>query len=99
PFLVQRRSIFEMKRYCGSFGTELLTASRKPGRSGRGLAVLNRELVCEGGNRRFTVVVLDMDRTEIPVYGRQKPGAYDGHFEPTRYHPLLLFNGQGDWWR
>ena len=61
--------------------------------------MLNRELVCEGGNRRFTVVVLDMDRTEIPVYGRQKPGAYDGHFEPTRYHPLLLFNGQGDWWR
>ncbi len=41
------------------------------------------------------MVVLDMDRTEIPVYGRQKTGAYDGHFEPTCYHPLLLLNGQG----
>ena len=40
-----------------------------------------------------------MDSTEIPVYGRQKPGAYDGHFESTCYHPLLLLNGQGDWWR
>jgi hypothetical protein len=41
-------------------------------------------------------VVLDMDSTEIPVYGRQEQGAYNGHFETTCYHPLLLFNGQGD---
>jgi len=37
-----------------------------------------------------------MDSTEIPVYGRQEQGAYNGHFESTCYHPLLLFNGEGD---
>jgi len=40
--------------------------------------------------------VLDMDSTEIPVYGQQENSAYYGHFESTCYHPLLLFNRQGD---
>ncbi|MGO9062027.1 MAG: IS1380 family transposase [Candidatus Binataceae bacterium] len=76
-----------------SFETELLTqAENLPG-----LAALNRELVAKGevidSPRR---VVLDMDSTEIPVYGRQEQGAYNGHFESTCYHPLLLFNGEGD---
>jgi hypothetical protein len=37
-----------------------------------------------------------MDSTEIPVYGRQEHSAYNGHFESTCYHPLLLFNREGD---
>lgn len=37
-----------------------------------------------------------MDGTEIPVYGEQEQSAYNGHFETTCYHPLLLFNGEGD---
>jgi len=37
-----------------------------------------------------------MDSTEIPVYGRQEQSAYNGHFESTCYHPLLLFNYEGD---
>ena len=37
-----------------------------------------------------------MDSTEIPVYGRQEGSAYNGHFESTCYHPLLLFNREGD---
>jgi Transposase DDE domain group 1 len=41
-------------------------------------------------------VVLDMDTTEIPVYGDQEHSAYNGHFESTCYHPLLLFNEGGD---
>jgi hypothetical protein len=41
-------------------------------------------------------VVLDMDLTEIPVYGEQENSAYNGHFESTCYHPLLLFNRKGD---
>jgi Transposase DDE domain group 1 len=41
-------------------------------------------------------VVLDMDSTEIPVYGQQEQSAYNGHFESTCYHPLLLFNREGD---
>jgi hypothetical protein len=40
--------------------------------------------------------VLDMDSTEIPVYGQQEQSAYNGHFESTCYHPPLLFNREGD---
>ena len=41
-------------------------------------------------------IVLDMDSTEIPVYGEQEQSAYNGHFESTCFHPLLLFNRDGD---
>ncbi len=40
--------------------------------------------------------VLDTDSTEIPVYGEQEQSAYNGHFRSTCYHPLLLFNREGD---
>jgi Transposase DDE domain group 1 len=30
------------------------------------------------------------------VYGEQENSAYNGHFESTCYHPLLLFNREGD---
>jgi hypothetical protein len=30
------------------------------------------------------------------VHGQQEGSAYNGHFESTCYHPLLLFNGEGD---
>jgi hypothetical protein len=33
-----------------------------------------------------------MDSTEIPVYGAQEQSTYNGHFESTCFHPLLLFN-------
>ena len=36
-----------------------------------------------------------MDSTEVPVYGQQAQSAYNGHFELTCYHPLLLFNREG----
>jgi hypothetical protein len=62
-----------------------------------GLARINRELIgrveaVDSPQR----VVLDMDSTEIPVYGQQEQSAYNGHFESTCYHPLLLFNREGD---
>jgi hypothetical protein len=41
-------------------------------------------------------VVLDMDSTEIPVHGQQEHSAYNGHFQSTCYHPLLLFSREGD---
>src|SRR5712691_10839983 len=76
-----------------SFETEVLTQEENLA----GLAALNRELIARGeaidSPRR---VVLDMDSTEIPVYGRQEQSAYNGHFESTCYHPLLLFNCEGD---
>jgi DDE family transposase len=40
--------------------------------------------------------VLDMDSTDIPVYGEQEQSAYNGHFESTCYHPLLLFNRESN---
>ena len=39
---------------------------------------------------------VDMDSTESPVHGQQEGSAYNGHFESTCYHPLLLFNQHGD---
>jgi Transposase DDE domain group 1 len=76
-----------------SFETEVLTQEENLA----GLAALNRELVARAeaidSPRR---VVLDMDSTEIPVYGEQEQSAYNGHFESTCYHPLLLFNREGD---
>ena len=76
-----------------SFETELLTQADNLA----GLAALNRELTARAETidspRR---VVLDMDSTEIPVYGQQEQSAYNGHFESTCYHPLLLFNREGD---
>jgi Transposase DDE domain group 1 len=38
-----------------------------------------------------------MDSTEIPVHGEQENSTYNGHFESTCYHPLLLFNREGDY--
>ena len=62
-----------------------------------GLARINRELIGKAeavdSPQR---VVLDMDSTEIPVYGEQEQSVYNGHFESTCYHPLLLFNRDGD---
>jgi hypothetical protein len=76
-----------------SFETEVLTQEENLA----GLAALNRGLIAKAeaidSCRR---VVLDMDSTEIPVYGEQEQSAYNGHFESTCYHPLLLFNREGD---
>ena len=30
------------------------------------------------------------------IYGEQEHSAYNGHFESTCYHPLLLCNEEGD---
>jgi Transposase DDE domain group 1 len=76
-----------------SFETEVLTQEENLA----GLTALNRELIGKAEaidlSRR---VVLDMDSTELPVNGEQEQSAYNGHFESTCYHPLLLFNREGD---
>ena len=74
-----------------SFETELLTQAENLA----GLAVLNRELV-PGKPSLHAAGGAGLDSTEIPVYGRREQGAYNGHFESTCHHPLLLFNGHGD---
>ena len=76
-----------------SFETELLTQEENL----CGLAAINRELIARAeaidSPQR---VVLDMDSTEIPVYGQQEQSTYNKYYESTCYHPLLLFNGEGD---
>jgi hypothetical protein len=76
-----------------TFETEMLAEEE----NFAGLARLNRELVgraeaIDSGDR----TILDLDSTEVPVYGEQEQSAYNGHFESTCYHPLLLFNREGD---
>jgi len=76
-----------------TFETEMLAEEE----NFAGLGRLNRALIgkaetMDSGYRR----VLDMDSTEIPVYGEQEQSAYNGHFESTCYHPLLLFSREGD---
>jgi len=76
-----------------SFETELLADEENV----VGLAAINRELIGKAeAMDSLQRVVLDMDSTEIPVYGQQEGSAYNGHFESTCYHPLLLFNREGD---
>jgi hypothetical protein len=58
-----------------SFETEVLTQEETLA----GLAAINRELIARvealKSSRR---VVLDLDSTEIPVYGQQEQSAYNG---------------------
>jgi len=62
-----------------------------------GLRRINREMIAKAEAVNTPQrLVLDMDSTEIPVYGEQEQSAYNGHFESTCYHPLLLFNRGGD---
>jgi hypothetical protein len=61
------------------------------------LARINRELIAKAeaidAQQR---VVLDTDSSEIPVYSQQENGACNGHFESTCFHPLLVFNREGE---
>jgi hypothetical protein len=62
-----------------------------------GLAAINRELISKAETIDSPQrVVLDMDSTEMPVYGQRENNAFNGHFESTCFHPLLLFNREGD---
>jgi DDE family transposase len=62
-----------------------------------GLARLNRELMGKAESLGSPYrTVLDMDSTEIPVCGEQEQSAYNADFESTGFHPLLLFNREGD---
>jgi Transposase DDE domain group 1 len=41
-------------------------------------------------------LILDMDSSVSETYGQQEGSAYNGHFECMCYHPLFLFNQDGD---
>ena len=63
----------------------------------QGLSRLNTDLVQHDAalppTRRVT---LDIDSSESPVHGAQEQSAYNGHFESVCYHPLFVFNHDGD---
>jgi hypothetical protein len=76
-----------------TFETEMLAEEE----NFAGLARINRELIGKAEAIQWHYrTILDLDSTEIPVYGEQEQSAYNGHFESTCYHPLLLFNREGD---
>jgi hypothetical protein len=41
-------------------------------------------------------VLLDLDGTADPTYGKQEGTAYHGYFRQHMYHPLLVFDGDTD---
>jgi hypothetical protein len=76
-----------------SFETGMLAEEENlAGLAGLNLALIGRAEAMDAGER----AILDMDSTEIPVYGQQEQSAYNGRFEFTCYHPLLLFDRKGD---
>jgi hypothetical protein len=76
-----------------TFETEMLAEEE----NFAGLARINRDLIARAEAMDSPQrVVLDMDSTEIQVYGQQEQSAYNGHFESTCYHPLLLFSREGN---
>jgi hypothetical protein len=76
-----------------TFETEMLAEEE----NFAGLAKLNRALIGRAGAMDSGYrTILDMDSTEVAVYGEQEQSAYNGYFESTCFHPLLLFNGEGD---
>ena len=75
-----------------SFETEVLARDENLA----GLEAINRGLIAQAETIESPQrVVLDMDSTEIPVYGQQEQSAYNGHFESTCYHPLAVVQPRG----
>jgi hypothetical protein len=75
------------------FETDVLAEDRNY----QGLTRLNADLVQHPATRsRSRRVTLDIDSSESPVHGTQEQSAYNGHFESVCYHPLFVFNPEGD---
>lgn len=77
----------------GRFETEILTQTRNL------KALINQtgKWVDEVHQRTsIKEIVLDMDSSDSPTFGKQEGSAYNGHFGYTCYHPLFVFNQFGD---
>jgi hypothetical protein len=64
--------------------------------TGNPLAVNTAVVQREAMRRPTRRVILDIDSSESPVHGAQEQSAYNGHFESVCYHPLFVFNQEGD---
>jgi len=77
----------------GRFETEILTQ----GRNLQCLMNLSGQWVDKVHQRKpIKEIILDMDSSDSPTYGKQKGLAYNGHFGYNCYHPLFIFNQFGD---
>jgi hypothetical protein len=79
------------------FETDVLAEERNY----QGLTRLNANLIQHAAARSHSRrVTLDIDSSESPVHGTQdgtqEQSAYNGHFESVCYHPLFVFNPEGD---
>jgi len=77
----------------GRFETEILTQPQNL------KALINQpgKWVDEVHQRKSTKeIILDMDSSDSPTFGKQEGSAYNGHFGYTCYHPLFVFNQFGD---
>jgi hypothetical protein len=75
------------------FETEVLAEERNYDGLTRVNADLIQHVAARSPSRRVT---LDIDSSESPVHGAQEQSAYNGHFESVCYHPLFVFNREGD---
>ncbi len=77
----------------GRFETEVMTA----GKNLAALRTMPGQWVDLIRRRRPTNrLVLDMDSSVSETYGQQEGSAYNGHFGCECYHPLFIFNQDGD---
>jgi hypothetical protein len=42
-------------------------------------------------------LIIDLDSTEDPAYGKQEGVAYNGHFVKKCFHPIFGFTSDGDY--
>jgi hypothetical protein len=75
------------------FETEVLSEERNCQWLSRLKTALSQHEAIRPPARRVT---LDIDSSESPVHGAQEESAYNGHFESVCYHPLFVFNQDGD---
>ena len=77
----------------GRFETRWLTVEKNLS----GLSDLSGQWIDRVQARRSPrSIVLDMDSSVSPTHGEQEKSVWNGHFECTCYHPLLVFNQFGD---
>src|SRR6266478_527024 len=85
----QAASTSQMGRFETSAMTSTTNLTALAGLSGRWIDRVQ-------ARRARTALVLDIDSSVSPTYGAQEGTAYNGHFACTCYHPLFVFNQDGD---
>ena len=75
------------------FETEVLT---DPGNLAALIAMPGQWVDRVRQRRPLKKLILDMDSSVSPTHGQQEGSMYNGHFGCTCYHPLFVFNQDGD---